>query len=138
PRPLPIRISSRTPSTCRRAGWVSPACRLSRRPSATPSLRRPENASASCRSATSWPDQGAATTVLEPGIFPGLLLLCCLLLTQGWQQLGGMSFAAGAIRNGADRDHQGKLPLRQHAIRSERRAKGRDTLHLLVLLQERL
>ena len=46
--------SSSTASTCRRAASASPACRRSRRRCAMRSSRRPESASASCRSAISW------------------------------------------------------------------------------------
>ncbi len=38
---------------------------------------------------------------------------------------------------GADRADQGKLPLRQHTVRSERGAGQRDALYLLALFEAR-
>src|SRR5262245_7655841 len=44
---------------------------------------------------------------------------------------------SGSLWKGHHRAIEGKLPLRQHAIRGQRGARRRDTLHLFVLLETR-
>src|SRR5260221_12153303 len=61
----------------------------------------------------------------------------CWLLTPGWQQAPGMTSVVSDHCGGADRADQGKLPLRQHTVRSERGAGQRDALYLLALFEAR-
>jgi len=61
----------------------------------------------------------------------------CWLLTPGWQQAPGMTFAVSDHCGGADRADQGKLPLRQNTVRSERGSGQRDALYLLALFEAR-
>src|SRR5689334_22124538 len=63
--------------------------------------------------------------------------MLCRLLTAGWQQGRTMKTAAPPH---LERDHhatEGKLPLRQDAIRGHGSAGRRDALHLLAVLQAR-
>src|SRR5260370_9495879 len=61
----------------------------------------------------------------------------CWLLTPGWQQAPGMTFAVSDHCGGADRADQGKLPLRQNTVRRERGSGQRDALYLLALVEAR-
>jgi hypothetical protein len=57
------------------------------------------------------------------------------MLTLCWQQ-GSISYAEPSMEGSGD-DDQGRLPLRQYAVRSERGASRRDALYLLALLEAR-